>query len=179
MSTPSNDRFTLSEIKALLENVFTYQDGITVSVTVHKQRCEGIRTDFAHGSITATVPTAKGPLIITSGWSAWPQTVVENGWYFEMEPERADEGVISDLPIYEVDEEEGVEQLLAPHGDELQEVAWEFWSFNDVDEPALLHLGNRLEAFQAVGHRKPSHEPTPWNMPKRPKGKRRRRKHWY
>lgn len=114
-------------------------EGAGVSVRIDKIRCEGKASDFAHGVISVTLPTEVGPVVVTSGWSAWGQPRIELGWYVERVPDRPGEGIEIASRVFELDEV-GEINFLSPTGEELAGLAWEFWSWRDLEDAVTSRL---------------------------------------
>ncbi|WP_137887597.1 hypothetical protein [Pseudomonas sp. 2FE] len=127
-----------------IEGMTTLPPAAAIEVRVRKCFCSGLPTDYASGLISVCLLTPLGPVTVSSGWTAYPQTRPENGWYIERSPDRKGEGVRTEAPVVELDEDEGEKIVLEPEEERLKAVAWEFWSYLDMDEAVLSELGSRI-----------------------------------
>lgn len=125
MSVP--EFIELEALQAFLEEI----EGELPEGTSVEVRVTGAAAVYAKGLITATLPSPFGTLVISSGWEALPQARREDGWFVIPLPDAAGEGIESALAVRCVGE------ACEPSGDDLRQLAWDFWSMLDFDQHVL------------------------------------------
>lgn len=125
MSVP--EFIELEALQALLEEIEgELPEGAGVEV-----RVTGAAAVYAKGLIRATLLSPFGTLVITSGWEAFPQARPEDGWCVMPLADAAGEGIESALAVRDAGE------ACEPSGDDLRQLAWDFWSMLDIERHVL------------------------------------------
>lgn len=97
--------------------------------TVKAVRCTGHPNhDRASGLLTRFLETEHGVIEVCIPWEAEGQTRQENGWIVREAPHRNGAYVKTEIPVQG---DEGVED---PTGDELSGVAFDYWSYEDLEQ---------------------------------------------
>lgn len=131
MSVP--EFIELEALQAFLEEI----EGELPEGTSVEVRVTGAAAVYAKGLIRATLPSPFGALVISSGWEAFPQARPEDGWFVRPLPDAAGEGIESALAVRCADE------ACEPSGDDLRQLAWDFWSMLDFDQHVLPMIESR------------------------------------
>lgn len=133
----------LSTISKLFESLSTWDlspPDLSVKCHVDKCRCEADpRADFATGTLTSSLATEFGTIVICIRWTAEGQSLTEHGWIVRESPHLKGAYVQAALPIFS---EEGP---LEADSDELEALAYDFWSYRDICEIVLQALPSRSE----------------------------------
>lgn len=128
----------LSTISALLERLPTTELPLAVlsgECRIDKCRSEGNpRTDFASGTLTGRLTAEIGTIEICIRWAAEGQPLPEQGWAIREAPHLKGAYIKAEAPII------GDEGPLQADSDELDGLAYDFWSYRDISgliEPSL------------------------------------------
>jgi len=109
--------------------------GATVQVEVNRPGKKGPRRSIT-GSITASLPSPFGILRLSSGWEANLQANTKQGWLIWPRPDTPGEGVTAPAPVML----DG--KPCAPTGEQLAGLAWDFWSYQDIQDAVSPNLPN-------------------------------------
>jgi hypothetical protein len=130
---------TLEALSGFLE---AFQGDLPPSARVrfritHKKRSGGLMR-HARGLISMSWMSPWGEIIVQSGVTAARQPRAEQGWYVLLVPDARGEGVVLPCPVID---DSG--RPLSSHSEELRSLAWDFWSYQDIEIPVLCELENR------------------------------------
>lgn len=109
--------------------------GATVQVEVNRPAKKGRRRSVT-GSITASLPSPFGILCLSSGWEAHLQANTRLGWFIWPRPDTPGEGVTTTAPVLL----DG--KPCEPFGEPLAGLAWDFWSYQDIQDAVAPYLPN-------------------------------------
>ncbi|MFB8831179.1 hypothetical protein ACE0DR_22105 [Azotobacter sp. CWF10] len=102
--------------------------------------------DFAHGTLDAMLDLSEGKFSLRIRWEAEGQSQAEHGWICREAPHMNGGGIFSDVPILD---EDGAP--LAADADELVGLAYEFFSYQDIESAITPVLPVRPEPEFAPG----------------------------
>lgn len=91
-------------------------------------------TDKASGLLVGTLKTDLGVMELAICWEAWPQARPEHGWIVREAPHRS--GAFTRTPVPVIDDGEALD----PFSDDLSGLAYDFWSYQDIDRWIEPHL---------------------------------------
>lgn len=126
---------TVSEQLDLTSSAGLIPPTLSVECQVSKCRWEGDpRNDYATGTLIGRIATAIGTIEICIRWTAERQPLVEQGWAIREAPHLKGAYIKAEAPIL------GDEGPLQADSDELDGLAYDFWSYRDISgliEPML------------------------------------------
>lgn len=136
MSAEPPSSIAFDELACYLEaHAGELEPGTSVSVVIRENRKRSIRKTVV-GTISAAVSSPFGVLTLSSGWEAHRQSDPTHGWYVSLRPDTRAESVFAPAPVVL----DG--SICSPTGEELAGLAWDFWSYQDIQAEVGPHLTN-------------------------------------